>query len=70
MRQKDKSGKRTPWICDKCQEQLENRKVKVAYLDGNFEVELMQCPKCKQVLILEDLAIGKMLEVEKGLEDK
>jgi len=60
----------TPWICDKCSEELELRKVTVRYLGGNFEVELMQCPKCKTVIIEEDLALGKMLEVEKGLEDK
>lgn len=59
-----------PWICHKCNEELENKKVDVRYLDGNFDVELLQCPSCKQVLITEDLALGKMLEVEKGLEDK
>lgn len=59
-----------PWICDKCKRKLEPRKVKVSYLSGNFEVELMQCPQCKAVFIGEELALGKMLEVEKGLEDK
>ncbi len=58
------------WICDKCKVQLKLKKVKVKYLEGNFEVELMKCPSCNIVLILEDLARGKMLEVEKGLEDK
>lgn len=58
------------WICDKCKVNLQLDKVKVSYLDGNFEVDLMRCPKCKQVLILEELATGKMLTVEKGLEDK
>lgn len=58
------------WLCDKCKKNLELRKVKVRYLEGNFEVELMQCPECKNVFIGEDLALGKMLEVEKGLEDK
>lgn len=59
-----------PWICDGCKKKLEPRKVKVSYLSGNFEVELMQCPRCKAVFIGEELAEGKMLEVEKGLEDK
>lgn len=67
---KEGNQKSTPWICDKCQKDLELHKVKVCYLDGNFEVELMKCPKCNKVLILEELATGKMLEVEKGLEDK
>ena len=59
-----------PWICDKCKEKLVLREVKVAYLGGNFEVELLKCPKCNNVFIGEELALGKMLEVEKGLEDK
>lgn len=59
-----------PWICDKCKKELVLRKVKVRYLEGNFEVELMRCPVCDMVFIEEDLAMGKMLEVEKDLEDK
>lgn len=62
--------KNIPWICGKCKVKLELRKVKVRYLEGNFEVELMKCPKCNKVYISEGLALGKMLEVEKGLEDK
>jgi len=58
------------WLCDKCHKELIKEKVKVCYLDGNFEVDLMRCPVCKQVFISEELALGKMLEVEKSLEDK
>lgn len=61
---------KVPWLCSKCNEKLEKSLVKVKYLNGNFEVELLKCPKCGKVLITEDLALGKMLEVEKGLEDK
>ena len=61
---------KTPWICDKCNKELQLSQVKVVYLGGNFEVELIQCPQCKMVIIDEKLALGKMLEVEKGLEDK
>ena len=60
----------TVWVCSKCNKNLELHKVKMRYLDANFEVELMRCPDCNMVLIEEDLALGKMLEVEKGLEDK
>lgn len=67
---KEENEQSVPWICDQCKEKLVLRKVKVAYLGGNFEVELMKCPKCDNVFIGEDLALGKMLEVEKGLEDK
>jgi RNase P subunit RPR2 len=59
-----------PWICDKCKKHLLISKVKMRYLSGNFEVELMKCPECGAVYIGEDLATGKMLEVEKSLEDK
>jgi Zn-finger nucleic acid-binding protein len=64
------NGKETTWICSKCNKKLELKKVKVRYLEGNFEVELLKCPKCNAVFIDEELAVGKMLEVEKGLEDK
>lgn len=33
-------------------------------------IDLPRCPKCGLVLITEELARGKMLEVEKALEDK
>jgi hypothetical protein len=60
----------TLWMCDKCHKSLVLQKVKVRYLEGNFEVDLLKCPLCHMVFISEDLALGKMLEVEKGLEDK
>ncbi|MBP1680884.1 MAG: hypothetical protein H6Q35_1223 [Proteobacteria bacterium] len=60
----------TVWMCDKCQKALMSQKVKVRYLEGNFEVELLKCPECNMVFIGEDLALGKILEVEKSLEDK
>lgn len=60
----------TTWMCDKCHQALMSQKVRVRYLDGSFEVELLKCPTCNMVFISEDLALGKMLEVEKGLEDK
>lgn len=60
----------TVWMCDKCHQSLVTQKVKVRYLEGNFEVDLLKCPICNMVLISEDLALGKILEVEKSLEDK
>lgn len=67
---KEENEQNLPWICDKCKKNLVLSKVKVCYLGGNFEVDLMKCPECGAVYIGEDLALGKMLEVEKGLEDK
>ena len=67
---KEEKENKIPWLCDKCKKDLLLSKVKVCYLGGNFEVELMKCPQCNAVFIGEELALGKMLEVEKGLEDK
>lgn len=67
---KEENEQELLWICDKCKKKLELHKVKVSYLSGDFEVDLMRCPECGNVCISEELALGKMLEVEKGLEDK
>lgn len=58
------------WICVRCQVPLEIGKVNVGYLDSAFPVDLPRCPNCGQVLISEEVATGKMAEVEKQLEDK
>jgi Zn-finger nucleic acid-binding protein len=44
--------------------------VQLTYMDNVFKVELPVCPKCSAVLISEELALGRMLEVEQLLEDK
>ena len=66
----DQIDKTTVWICDKCQKALVIKKLKVRYLEGNFEVDLLKCPLCNMAFISDDLALGKILEVEKSLEDK
>ncbi len=58
------------WMCDQCNVPLEFAKVTVAYLDSAYPVDLLKCPKCGVVFVPEDLALGKMAEVEKTLEDK
>jgi rubredoxin len=58
------------WMCANCNVPLVTSKVDVAYLDNAFPVDLLKCPNCGLVLIPEDLALGKMVEVEKQLEDK
>jgi len=59
-----------PLICLQCDLPLEMGKVNVAYLGSMFPVDLLRCPKCGQAFIPEELALGKMAEVEKILEDK
>jgi len=44
--------------------------VTLSYLGSEFPVELHKCPQCGLVFIPEDLARGKMDQVEKALEDK
>ncbi len=58
------------WMCDNCNIPLQPDKVDVAYMGNAFPVELLKCPNCGLVFIPEDLALGKMVDVEKQLEDK
>ncbi|HIJ75496.1 MAG TPA: hypothetical protein HPP81_02150 [Deltaproteobacteria bacterium] len=58
------------WICVRCKRPLEPGTVSIAYQKSSFPVELFRCPDCGQVYISEELAIGKMAEIEMLLEDK
>jgi hypothetical protein len=44
--------------------------VTVEYLGSAYPVDLLKCPQCGLVMVPEELALGKMAEVEKTLEDK
>ncbi|WP_285907547.1 DVU_1557 family redox protein [Pseudodesulfovibrio pelocollis] len=58
------------WRCAACDEPLVMRPVELEYLDALFNVELPTCPQCNRVFISEELALGKMHQVEQLLEDK
>lgn len=58
------------WSCMKCSLPLEIAKVGISYLGNTFPADLLRCPGCGFVFIPEDLALGKILEVERLLEDK
>ncbi len=58
------------WQCGKCGRNLEPALVTVEYLGNEFTAELPRCPSCGFVLISEEVALGKMAEVEQILEDK
>ena len=60
----------TEWQCGKCSVPLVARQVNVEYLGNAFPANLLTCPQCGNVFIPEELALGKMVEVEKSLEDK
>jgi len=57
-------------VCDSCGRRLKMKIAEVTYLGSVFRLELPTCPSCGMVLVPEELATGKMLEVEKILEDK
>ena len=58
------------YVCQKCKVPLVKTPVQLLYLHAGFPVELPACPVCGQVLISEELALGRVLHVEKALEDK
>ena len=58
------------WRCVPCDCALEMGQVTVSYLGNRFTTEMPRCPRCGQALVSEDLALGKMAEVEGILEDK
>jgi RNase P subunit RPR2 len=60
----------TVLTCSKCKQNLMPGKVTVSYLGNSFPVELLKCPSCGLVFVPEDMATGKMLQVEQALEDK
>ena len=57
-------------MCHKCHVPLIKGKAKFMYLDNGFPVELPVCPECGFIYVPEDLALGKVLSVERSLEDK
>ena len=58
------------WLGAQCGKQLEKILVDVTYMGSSFPVELPGCKTCGYTFIPPELAEGKMLEVERLLEDK
>jgi len=56
--------------CCKCKVPLVKRRTNFEYLAHNFFAEIPACPVCGQVYVSEQLAKGKIAEVEKNLEEK
>jgi predicted RNA-binding Zn-ribbon protein involved in translation (DUF1610 family) len=57
-------------ICVPCQQELEPKETTLEYLGLSVTQVLPCCPKCGAVYISEELARGKMAQVEMSLEDK
>jgi len=58
------------WECQHCHVPLQRMPVDIQYMGSNFQVELPRCAQCGFTFIPPELAMGKMREVEKILEDK
>jgi hypothetical protein len=60
----------TRLICAKCREPLLLLETKFSYLGHDFTHPVLRCPSCGIAYIPEELAAGKIAEVEAMLEDK
>lgn len=58
------------WVCHRCRVNLVVGPATLTYMGNRLTADLPQCPQCGLVLISEELALGKMAEVEQILEDK
>lgn len=57
-------------MCVACNQLLTPQPITLSYMNAAFPVELPACPVCGMVYIPEELAAGRILHVEKSLEDK
>jgi len=57
-------------ICHKCQKELKPHRTYFTYLGHSFFTDILKCPECGEVYIPEELAKGRIAEVEMELEDK
>lgn len=60
----------TKHICCKCNEELISQKITFEYMGITMNHELPCCPSCGVLFISEELASGKIAEVEMQLEEK
>jgi len=58
------------WKCAKCDRRLEKRKTVFSYLGHTVAHQVYACPGCGNVFIPEELAEGRMSEIEQQMEDK
>ena len=70
MKKEENASGGLGWKCYRCQRELVVGPVTVTYLGNRFTTDLPHCPGCGLILISEELALGKMAEVEQILEDK
>ena len=56
--------------CGLCHVPLENGPITLRYMGNDFPILMPKCPLCGLGLIPEELATGKISDVERALEDK
>jgi len=57
-------------ICERCGVEMKEMDVEFSYLGRSFRHEVKRCPACGLAYIPEELARGRMRDVEMSLEDK
>ena len=57
-------------ICGFCNIPLVKSKSILSYQGQKLSYDLDRCPECGQIFIPEELALGKMAEVEYSMEEK
>ncbi len=57
-------------VCAKHQVPLETGKIDLTYQGHTFAIDVLRCPVCGLALIPEEIAKGRLLEVEQTLEEK
>lgn len=62
--------KKQTLTCAKCHVEMELIEAQFSYLERSFRHKVQRCPLCGQVHIPEDLARGRICEVETALEEK
>lgn len=67
---KEKKVEQPKMTCLKCQVAMEMKQKGFSYLGRVFHTDILTCPVCGQVYVSEDLAKGRMNEVETLMEDK
>ena len=68
---KEKTGtEESNWRCRRCNLDLVVGPVSVSYMGSRFTTDLPHCPSCGMVFVSEEVALGKMADVERILEDK
>ncbi|MDO4176619.1 MAG: hypothetical protein Q4D99_03970 [Bacillota bacterium] len=57
-------------ICMKCDTNMEEMETTFSYLGRTFKHKILRCPSCGQVYVPEELAKGRMAQVESMMEEK